>query len=121
MKSCLIVDDSRVIRKVARRILEELKLGIEEAEDGQSALDVCRRRMPDAILLDASMPNMSGVEFLRALRREPGGKKPMVVYCTIENDVSAVTEAIGAGANEYILKPYDKAAVEAKFSDAGLL
>jgi two-component system chemotaxis response regulator CheY len=64
---------------------------------------------------------MSGVEFLRALRREPNGKKPVVVYCTIENDVSVVTEAIGAGANEYILKPYDKAAVEAKFSDAGLI
>jgi two-component system chemotaxis response regulator CheY len=121
MKQCLIVDDSRVIRKVARRILEELKLGIEEAEDGQSALDMCKRRMPDAILLDSNMPNMSGVEFLRALRREPGGKKPLVVYCTIENDVSAVTEAIGAGANEYILKPYDKAAVEAKLTDAGLL
>jgi two-component system chemotaxis response regulator CheY len=121
MKQCLIVDDSRVIRKVARRILEELKLGIEEAEDGQAALDVCRRQMPDAILLDSTMPNMSGVEFLRALRREPGGKEPLVLYCTIENDVSAVTEAIGAGANEYILKPYDKAAIEAKFSDAGLI
>jgi two-component system chemotaxis response regulator CheY len=77
--------------------------------------------MPDAILLDASMPNMSGVEFLRALRREPNGRKPVVVYCTIENDVTAITEAVGAGANAYILKPYDKAAVEAKLSDAGLI
>jgi len=121
MKQCLIVDDSRVIRKVARRILEELNLGIEEAEDGTAALDICRRAMPDAILLDCNMPNMSGVEFLRALRREPGGAKPLVVYCTIENDVSQITEAIGAGANEYILKPYDRAAVEAKLTEAGLV
>jgi two-component system, chemotaxis family, chemotaxis protein CheY len=121
MKQCLIVDDSRVIRKVARRILEELNLGIEEAEDGTAALDICRRAMPDAILLDCNMPNMSGVDFLRALRREPGGAKPLVVYCTIENDVSQITEAIGAGANEYILKPYDRAAVEAKLTEAGLV
>ncbi len=121
MKHCLIVDDSRVIRKVARRIVEELKLQVDEAEDGQAALDACKRAMPDAILLDSSLPNMSGVEFLRALRREHDGTKPLVVYCTIENDVSQITEAIGAGADEYILKPYDRAAVEAKFSEAGLL
>jgi two-component system, chemotaxis family, chemotaxis protein CheY len=121
MKQCLIVDDSRVIRKVARRILEEMQLKVDEAEDGTAALDICRRAMPDAILLDSNMPNMSGVEFLRALRREPGGTKPLVVYCTIENDVALVTEAIGAGANEYILKPYDRAAVETKFSEGGLL
>jgi two-component system chemotaxis response regulator CheY len=121
MKQCLIVDDSRVIRKVARRILEEMHLGIEEAEDGVAALEMCRRVMPDAILLDSNMPNMSGVEFLRALRHEPNGTKPLVIYCTIENDVSQITEAIGAGANEYILKPYDRAAVESKFSEAGLV
>lgn len=121
MKHCLIVDDSRVIRKVARRILDELNIKADEAEDGNVALDICRRAMPDAILLDSSLPNMSGVEFLRALRREKDGNMPLVVYCTIENDVSQITEAIGAGANEYILKPYDRAAVETKFSEAGLL
>ena len=121
MKQCLIVDDSRVIRKVARRILEEMHLKANEAEDGPAALEVCRKNMPDAILLDSTMPNMSGVEFLRALRREQGGDKPLIVYCTIENDVSQITEAIGAGANEYILKPYDRQAVEAKFAEAGLI
>jgi two-component system chemotaxis response regulator CheY len=121
MKQCLIVDDSRVIRKVARRILEELKFGIDEAEDGASALEICRRRMPEAILLDWSLPNMSGVEFLRALRREPAGDRPIVVFCTTENDVAHITEAIGAGANEYVLKPFDRDIVEAKFAEAGLM
>src|SRR5262245_51197089 len=73
MKHCLVVDDSRVIRKVARRILEELKFDISEACDGKEALDVCRSTMPDAILLDWNMPIMNGIEFLRALRREKGG------------------------------------------------
>ncbi len=121
MKQCLIVDDSRVIRKVARRILEELKFSIDEAEDGELALDICRRRMPDAILLDWNLPTMTGVDFLRALRREPLGDRPIVVFCTTENDIAHITEAIGAGANEYVLKLFDRDIVEAKFTEAGLM
>jgi two-component system chemotaxis response regulator CheY len=120
MKKCLVVDDSRVIRKVARKILEELNFEIDEAEDGATALAACRATMPDAILLDGHMPNMSGVEFLRALRRETGGNKPVVVFCVIENDVGEITEAVGAGANEYLLKPFDRDVVKEKFADAGL-
>lgn len=121
MKSCLVVDDSRVIRKVARRILEELKFGIVEAGDGQEALDACRSSMPDAILLDWNMPVMNGIEFLRALRREQGGDAPVVVFCTTENDLDHITEAITAGANEYIMKPFDRDIIEAKFTEVGLL
>ena len=73
MKNCLVVDDSSVIRKVARRILEGLDFEISEAEDGEEALDACRRHMPDAVLLDWNMPRMDGYEFLRALRRLPDG------------------------------------------------
>ena len=72
MKTCLVVDDSSVIRKVARRILEGLEFQIVEAEDGEQALDACRSKMPDAILLDWNMPKMDGYEFLRNLRRLPG-------------------------------------------------
>ena len=71
MKTCLIVDDSSVIRKVARRILEGLEFKIEEAEDGEQALDVCRRGLPEAILLDWHMPVMNGgseIEFFRLAR-----------------------------------------------------
>ena len=69
MKTCLVVDDSSVIRKVARRILEGLEFQIVEAEDGEQALEVCRGQMPDAVLLDWNMPKMDGYEFLRVLRR----------------------------------------------------
>lgn len=121
MKECLIVDDSRVMRRVARRILESLDLAAEEAEDGASALAACRRSMPDAILLDWNMPNGASLEFLRALRREPKGDKPLVIFCTIENDVAHIGEAIGAGANEYVMKPFDKDVLGAKFAETGLL
>jgi len=121
MKHCLVVDDSRVVRKVARKILEELKFEISEAEDGKIALDACRAGMPDVVLLDWNMPNMNGIEFLRALRQETGGDKPVVVFCTTESGVSFIPQAIEAGANEYIMKPFDKEIIESKFSEVGLV
>jgi two-component system chemotaxis response regulator CheY len=84
MKSCLLVDDSRVIRKVARRILEGLHFQCAEAADGIEALAHCRAEMPDAVMLDWNMPAMNGIDFLRQLRREPGGEAPIVVFCTTE-------------------------------------
>jgi two-component system chemotaxis response regulator CheY len=121
MKTCLVVDDSSVIRKVARRILEGLEFQILEAEDGEQALDACRAEMPDAVLLDWNMPKMDGYEFLRVLRRLPDGDRPKVVFCTTENDVAHIARALHAGANEYIMKPFDKDIVEAKFQEVGLI
>jgi len=121
MKSCLVVDDSKVIRMVARRILEELNFSIVEAADGQEALDACDQAMPDAVLLDWNMPVMSGIDFLRHLRQRNGGDDPVVVFCTTENDMEHIREAMAAGANEYIMKPFDKDIIAAKFAQVGLL
>ena len=121
MKLCLIVDDSKVVRMVAKKILEELGFQTEEAEDGQLALDACMKTMPDAILLDWNMPVMNGIEFLHALRKSDGGDKPVVVFCTTENDMESIQEAIMAGANEYIMKPFDSEIIQSKFSQVGLL
>ena len=120
MTYCLVVDDSSVIRKVARRILESLSFEISEAEDGKQAYESCLRRMPDAILLDWNMPNMDGFEFLHQLRRLEMGKRPKVVFCTTENDVSQITRAIHSGADEYVLKPFDKSILTSKFAEVGL-
>ena len=121
MKTCLVVDNSSVIRKVARRILEGLDFQIVEAENGEEAIESCRKNLPDAILLDWNMPKMDGYDFLRALRRLPGGDRPKVVFCTTENDVAHIARALHAGANEYIMKPFDKDIVEAKFQEVGLI
>jgi two-component system chemotaxis response regulator CheY len=121
MKRCLIVDDSKVVRLVARRILEALRFEIFEAADGQEALDSCRRQMPDAILLDWNMPVKNGIEFLRELRALVEVDQPVVVFCTTENDMAHIQEAIAAGANEYIMKPFDSDIVEAKFAQVGLI
>ena len=121
MRTCLVVDDSSVIRKVARRILESLDFQIIEAEDGAKALDACKRAMPEAVLLDWNMPVMNGIDFLREMHKLPGGDHPVVVFCTTENDIEHIQEAITAGANEYIMKPFDSEILQAKFSQVGLL
>jgi two-component system, chemotaxis family, chemotaxis protein CheY len=121
MKTCLVVDDSRVIRKVARRIIEGFKFQCDEAADGAEALAYCRKRMPDAILLDRNMPVMNGIDFVKALRQEPDGSQPIVVFCTTENDVPSITEALRAGVDEYIMKPFDTDIVQSKFQQVGLI
>ena len=120
MKTCLIVDDSKVIRRVARRILEELSFDIQEAVDGQDAWQQCQEKMPDVVLLDWNMPVMSGIDFLRKLR-SASGPQPIVVFCTTENDMVHIRAAIEAGADEYIMKPFDREIIESKFLQVGLL
>ncbi|MGE3624512.1 MAG: PleD family two-component system response regulator [Bdellovibrionales bacterium] len=121
MKTCLLVDDSRVIRKVARQIFEISGYTCNEAENGLVALDICRRELPDLILLDWNMPEMDGLEFLKALRREPDGDKSIVVFCTRQNDPAQIWQALMAGANEYIMKPFDADIVTGKLELLGLV
>ena len=177
MRTCLVVDDSSVIRKVARRILEGLDFQILEAEDGEKALEACKRglpdavlldwnmpvmdgfefmghlrrmpggdqpkvvfcttennvahiaqaleicqqRLPDAVLLDWNMPVMDGFEFMGHMRRLPGGDQPKVVFCTTENNVAHIAQALSGGANEYIMKPFDKDIIADKFAEVGLI
>jgi two-component system, chemotaxis family, chemotaxis protein CheY len=121
MRTCLVIDDSNVVRKVARRILEGMQFTISEAEDGQPAIDLCRASLPDVVLLDLDMPRMDGMTFIKEMRNLPGGLRPKVVFCITERDVRTINRALDAGADEYIMKPFDKDIVEAKFQSAGLV
>jgi two-component system chemotaxis response regulator CheY len=121
MKTCLVVDDSGVVRKVARRIVEALNFSVIEAEDGEKALEACKHSMPEAVLLDWNMPVMDGLEFLVNLRAMPGGDTPKVVFCTTENGMDHIARALEAGADEYIMKPFDKDIVADKFREVGLV
>jgi two-component system, chemotaxis family, chemotaxis protein CheY len=118
---CLVVDDSRVVRKVARRILEAHGFAVAEAGDGQQALDACRAQMPDCVLLDWNMPVMNGLDFLKQLRAEYGPEKPPVVFCTTETEMTSIEQAIANGAQEYIMKPFDEDILVGKFAQVGLL
>jgi two-component system chemotaxis response regulator CheY len=118
-RTCLIVDDSRIIRKVARRIVEGLKFEVDEAADGSEALTFCAGLMPDVILLDWSMPVMDGLTFLRRLRELPGGDRPKVLFCTIETRAERIAEALSAGADDYVMKPFDGEILSSKFAEVG--
>ncbi len=120
-RTCLVVDDSRVVRKVARRILETHGYSVAEAADGQQALEASRQTMPDCVLLDWNMPIMDGLTFLQCLRREFGPENPPVVFCTTENDMNHIEQAIACGAQEYIMKPFDEEILIGKFAQVGLL
>jgi two-component system, chemotaxis family, chemotaxis protein CheY len=120
VRTCLVVDDSRVVRKVARRILEASGFEVREAADGAEALAACRAALPGCVLLDWNMPVMNGIEFLKALRTEFGGDPP-VVFCTTETEMKFVEQAIECGAQEFIMKPFDADILLGKFGQAGLL
>jgi two-component system chemotaxis response regulator CheY len=120
MKTCLVVDDSKVIRKVARHILEGLDFRVSEAGDGREALDTCLQGAPDVILLDWNMPVMSGMDFLRALRESQIAARPKVVFCTTENGMAHIRAAIEAGADEYVMKPFDRETLHSKLQIVGV-
>ena len=121
MRTCLVVDNSKMVRRVASRILSEMKFNAEEAENGLEALNFCRGKMPEAILLDWNMPVMDGLTFVKTLREEPGGTEPVILFCTSERDVLKISEALSAGADEYIMKPFDSDIIASKFFQAGLM
>jgi len=121
MTSCLVVDDSQVVRSVARRILRGLDIAVSEAENGQVALERCSVSLPDVILLDWNMPVMNGMTFLQQLRGRYGASQPIVVFCTTETGLGSVKQALEAGANEYIMKPFDESIIRSKFAQVGLL
>lgn len=117
----LIVDDSVTVRKIIRKILEELGYSCHEAEDGLKAVEFCKNKMPELILLDWNMPNMNGLEFLKALRAMPNGTVPKVIFCTTENSMDFIQNGMGAGADEYIMKPFDKDLIKTKLVQLGIL
>lgn len=120
MKTCLVVDDSKLVRLVARKMLSDLPFEVVEASSGKEALELCRIAMPDAVLLDWNMPEMNGIEFLEEMRSQPGGREPLVLFCTTENDDAHFRQAVDAGADECVMKPYNGAAIRSRLARVGL-
>lgn len=108
MKRCMIVDDSSVIRKVAKRILGGPDMLVVEAGSGAEALYMCEADMPGIIVLDATLPDMQPVDFIRQALAMESEHKPQIVVCMTEFDVGAIMRAKRAGARGYILKPFDR-------------
>ena len=115
MYKVLIVDDSKAIREIEKRYLEELGFEVLEAGNGKEALKILEEN-PDIklILLDWHMPVMNGYEFLLKLRANPTWSDIKVMIVTTENQQKSIIDAIMAGANEYLMKPFDKEMLKVK-------
>jgi len=120
MNIFMLVDDSPVIRKVANRILHDLGFVVVEAGDPIEALEKCQYNLPDTILLDWSMPNMSGIEFLEEFRKIDGSENTKVIYCTSEIMVSDMTKAKRAGASGFMMKPFNREILINKLAELGI-
>lgn len=108
MKRCMFVDDSSVIRKVAKRILNGPDMLVIEADNGQDALDMCSAQMPDIIVVDGALPDMSAEDFIRRVRGMASIVKPQIAVSLIEVDIGAIMRAKRAGAQGYLLKPFNR-------------
>ena len=108
MKRCMFVDDSSVIRKVAKRILSGTDMIIVEADSGTHALSMCEAEMPDIIIVDSALPDMSAVDFIRRVRMIEAPARPQIAICLTEVDIGAIMRAKRAGAQGYLLKPFTR-------------
>jgi len=121
MKTCLIIDDSDVIREIVARIVEGLGFKPHEAGDAVDAIEFCRSTKPDIVLLDWDLPSIVALDFLRVIGGFEAGQKPKIVLCATENNPKQFALARAAGAEFHILKPYDHDAIARAFAEAGVL
>lgn len=116
MKKVLVVDDAKVVRVSLGKIMQSLGFDVFDAEDGQKAVEMMEQH-PDIelVMLDWNMPNMNGYEFLVQLRAQPDhASSPAVIMVTTETGMNSMLKALAAGADEYIMKPFDREMVASK-------
>lgn len=122
MAKALIVDDSRAMRMILGKILKELGYEVREAANGREALEVMEVEMAAVtlVLADWNMPEMSGLELLKRLRQNPRLASLVVVMVTTESGMGQMVEALEAGANEYVMKPFTKEILMEKLQMVGI-
>ena len=118
----LVVDDSKAMRSILRRILKDLGFEVFEAANGQEGLErLAKAGAPDLALVDWNMPEMNGLEFVRAVRSDPAYNNLRLMMVTTETETERVAAALEAGANEYIMKPFPKDALIEKLAMLGII
>ena len=118
MKHLLVIDDSAIIRKIARRVGEADGLRVTEAESCAEAAQVCDQEVPDVILLDRAIDGGQTVDFVAKLREAYGADHPKVIYCSIENDPIYIAMSMRHGVNDYLVKPFHLDVIREKLARA---
>ncbi len=122
MAKALVVDDSRTIRTILGKMLIGIGYEVCQAGNGREALDVMNQEFPNVslVLADWNMPEMNGLEFVRALRAESRYADVIVMMVTTETQVEQMSQALEAGANEYVMKPFNKEVITEKLQLLGI-
>jgi two-component system chemotaxis response regulator CheY len=118
----MVIDDSSAMRMILRRIMTQAGFTTTEAADGQQALDLLETEdtAPDVALVDWNMPNMNGLDFVKAVRGQERYSRMTVMMVTTEGEQSQIVRALAAGAHEYVIKPFTPDAIIEKLSLLGL-
>lgn len=117
----LVIDDSRAIRRLIGNILRDMGWEVTEATDGLDALSQLEKLgCPDLILVDWNMPEMNGLEFIKAARAIPAFKEVPMMMVTTETEMERMAEAFVAGVNEYLMKPFDRCQLTEKLQLLGV-
>ena len=119
--NALVIDDSRAMRMILGRMLRELGMEVAEAANGRLALDLLDEGLdPGVVLVDWNMPEMTGIEFVAAVRQPPYLSKARIVMVTTETEVPQIAQALASGADEYVMKPFTKESVFEKLQLLGI-
>ena len=117
----LVIDDSKAIRAILGKMLRDMGCEVQEAEDGRQALDVLEKESPlDIALVDWNMPVMNGYDFVKAVRENRDYDELRLMMVTTENEMSKVLDALNAGADEYVMKPFTKEIIVDKLRLIGM-
>ncbi|MCV3207124.1 response regulator [Mesorhizobium sp. YC-39] len=108
MKRCMFIDNSSVIRKVAKRILGGPDMLVIEAASGFDAVEMCAADMPDIIIVDSALPDMQAVDVIRRVRAMASPVRPQILISLVEVEVASIMKAKRAGAQGYLLKPFNR-------------
>ena len=118
----LVIDDSRAMRAILRRIVTELGFEVAEAQDGREALDVMAEGpLPDLCLIDWNMPVMNGLDFVSSVRNNLDWRDVTLMMVTTESEHGQIVRALAAGAHEYVIKPFTPDAIVEKLQLLGLV
>ena len=121
MSSCLIADDSKVIRLLLSKIISNLGFSVIEAEDGEEVVELTQIKEPDLVIMDWNLPVLDGIDALYKIRELRLSKRPRVIFCASGSDMGRISQAIEGGADDYIMKPFDEDIVATKLTILGLL
>jgi two-component system chemotaxis response regulator CheY len=123
MKICLVIDDTDVIRRIARKIVEGLGYIVVDAATAAEAYELCLKGLPQLILVDWRLPDGDTHALIREMAALKADHVPAIIYCATEADPVDLNAAFGAGATGYLLKPFDRESLQEKIyecTSAGL-